>query len=573
MNESVIAGIVGERKSTLFSFHRRGIYSFLRLIAILGTTAVAVSSFSPSSFVVKNVTPLISNRRRSHSLTKIMATPQRLLDAFEASDENPKRNPALGDDPIQNGDGIITPSKAATPPATGSDHKTVAAHESPIGKHLPRPMKMVEIITTSKREGYLGWDDYFLGIAVLSSQRSKDPMDAEGACIADASNRIVAIGYSGLPRGCPDTIFPWTDFGEDEDTDEGTENNNAEKWLHSKKPFVCDAATNAVLNKGSQDLTGCRLYVTSFPTSDCVKVMIQSGIRELVILQKDKIVPGYGQNAVSDGESNDLMNTLSTTGTEDELAGGVMLALADIQVRYYRPPIPSVILKFDTEIVPPTLSSTSSSATLPNQEEVEAASILKEETDYDALSVGLGNNGRGNKYLTWDDYFMSVALLTAKRSKDPSTQVGACIVDDQRRIVGLGYNGMPRGLSDDTMPWAKQNANPLFNKYKYVVHAEVNAILNSKASYSSHVNGGTIYVSLFPCENCMKMIIQSGIKKIVYLKDIYHDTDGCRASRVMMRCAKIEAQQYHPTSPKTDVVFYEEEGTHNECIPVPQNRT
>ena len=492
-----------------------------------------------------------------------MATPQRLLDAFEASDEDPKNHDQVSK-PIAD----ATPAKPAPPRTSGSPDQKVSAHESPIGKHLPKPMKMVEIVTTSKRQNYLGWDDYFLGIAVLSSQRSKDPDHAEGACIADAANRIVAIGYSGFPRGCPDTIFPWTDFSENDGTDEGNTNDTAEKWLHSKRPYVCDAATNAVLNKGSQDLTGCRLYVTSFPTSDCVKVMIQSGIKELIILQRDETVPGYGQNAVSDGGSNDLMSSLSTTGTEDELAGGVMLALADIKVRYYRPPIPSVALKFDTEIASPSCSSDSCGGRTPDQEEADAANILKEETEYDALSVGLGNNGRSENFLSWTDYFMSIALLTAKRSKDPNTQVGACIVDDQRRIVGLGYNGMPRGLSDDTMPWAKTNENPLFNKYKYVVHAEVNAILNSKASYSSHVNGGTIYVSLFPCENCMKMIIQSGIKKIVYMKDTYHDTDGCRASRVMMRCANIEAEQYRPTSAQTNVIFYSDEEKSNQCIPV-----
>lgn len=500
-----------------------------------------------------------------------MATPQRLLDAFEASEENDDSNtnhdPTIAATDNNNscsGETDCASSPKTTEPipkvnTTDTHNKRVKAHQSPIGKHLPRPMRMAEIITTSKREGYLGWDDYFLGIAVLSSQRSKDPDHAEGACIADASNRIVAIGYSGLPRGCPDTIFPWKDFHQtDDDSDGGGDNDNAEKWLHSKKPYMCTAATNAVLNKGSQDLTGCRLYVTTFPTSDCVKVMIQSGIRELVFLQKETTVPEYGKNATRDCDGDDFMTALSTTGTEDELAGGVMLALADIQVRYYRPPISSVVLNFDTEIVPPTVPLNLPGASIPNEEEVEAATILKEETEYDALSVGVDNNGRRKKYLSWDDYFMSVALLTAHRSKDPSTIVGACIVDDQRRIVGLGYNGMPRGLSDDTMPWAKRNSNPLFNKYKYVVHAEVNAILNSNASYGSHVNGGTIYVSLFPCENCSKMIIQSGIKRVVYLKDIYHDTDGCRASRVMMRCAKIATQQYQPTEPRVHVEFYEE---------------
>jgi len=132
-----------------------------------------------------------------------------------------------------------------------------------------------------------------------------------------------------------------------------------------------------------------------------------------------------------------------------------------------------------------------------------------------------------------------------QRSKDPNTQVGACIVDDEHRIIGLGYNGMPRGLSDDAMPWARDSSNPpLFNKYLYVTHAEVNAILNKG---SSNVKGSTIYVALFPCENCAKMIIQAGIRRIVYLSDRYHDTDGCRASRIMLKCAKVELQQYTPS--------------------------
>ena len=509
-----------------------------------------------------------------------MATPQRLFHSFEAASNDPdsKENRNVTNT-NNNSDDLFriaeaggnhtcspcTPRKDSAPPAeiaTIGGNKTVAAHESPIGKHLPRPViRMVDIITTPKRKGYLGWDDYFMGIAVLSSQRSKDPDHAEGACIADKDNRIVAIGYSGFPRGCPDTVFPWKDYrpGDEsgvDDQDE-TESHTTTEWLHSKRPFTCTAATNAVLNKGSQDLTGCRLYVTNFPTSDCVKFIIQSGIQELVILQRKKNLPDYGQNAISDDDSIDLMSTMPTTGTEDQWAGSMMLRLStNIDVRYYRPRIPSVNLKFDTEIA--KAPSPSSDTAVLTPEELEAAAILKEETGYDALSVGVGNNGRRKTYLSWDDYFMSVALLTAHRSKDPSTIVGACIVDDQRRIVGLGYNGMPRGLSDDTMPWAKLNANPLFNKYKYVVHAEVNAILNSKTSYSSHVNGGTIYVSLFPCEKCTQMIIQSGIKKVVYLKDIYHNTDGCKASRSMMRSAKIEVQQFRPTVPEVDVEFFEE---------------
>lgn len=136
-----------------------------------------------------------------------------------------------------------------------------------------------------------------------------------------------------------------------------------------------------------------------------------------------------------------------------------------------------------------------------------------------------------------------MAFLTAQRSKDPNTQVGACIVDPDKRIVGLGYNGFPRGCSDNELPWAKVNDNPLHNKYLYVCHAEVNAILNKG---SANVKGSTIYVALFPCQNCAKMIIQAGIKEVVYSSDKNHDSDGCRASRIMLQLAGVKLRRYVP---------------------------
>lgn len=139
---------------------------------------------------------------------------------------------------------------------------------------------------------------------------------------------------------------------------------------------------------------------------------------------------------------------------------------------------------------------------------------------------------------------MAMAFLTAQRSKDPNTQVGACIVDEENRIVGLGYNGFPSGCSDDLLPWARSNSNDLHNKYLYVCHAEVNAILNKG---SANVRGATIYVALFPCQNCAKMIIQAGIREVVFMSDAYHDTPGCRASRIMFRCAGVKLRQYIPT--------------------------
>lgn len=139
-------------------------------------------------------------------------------------------------------------------------------------------------------------------------------------------------------------------------------------------------------------------------------------------------------------------------------------------------------------------------------------------------------------HITWDEYFMGVALLSAKRSKDPSTQVGACVVNEDKRIIGIGYNGFPRGCSDDVFPWEKTNECALDNKYPYVVHAEANAILNSTSS----LKGATIYVTLFPCNECAKLLIQSGIKRVVYMNDKYKMTDSVKASKRMMDAAGVE---------------------------------
>ena len=140
--------------------------------------------------------------------------------------------------------------------------------------------------------------------------------------------------------------------------------------------------------------------------------------------------------------------------------------------------------------------------------------------------------------ISWQDYFMGLAHLSALRSKDPNTQVGACIVDQENRVVSIGYNGMTRGCKDEEFPWDREG-EMLQTKYPYVVHAELNAILNSPRS----VNGCTIYVSLFPCNECAKAIIQSGIKKIIYECDKYADTDGIKASKKMLEKAGIELVQ------------------------------
>lgn len=137
-------------------------------------------------------------------------------------------------------------------------------------------------------------------------------------------------------------------------------------------------------------------------------------------------------------------------------------------------------------------------------------------------------------YLSWDEYFMGVAFLSAQRSKDPSTQVGACIVKNQK-IVGVGYNGFPCGCSDDVMPWGKEG-DFLDTKYAYVVHAELNAILNS----TTDLKGATIYVTHFPCNECAKSIIQSGIVKVVYFSDKHKHMQSTVASKRMLESSNIE---------------------------------
>jgi dCMP deaminase len=139
-------------------------------------------------------------------------------------------------------------------------------------------------------------------------------------------------------------------------------------------------------------------------------------------------------------------------------------------------------------------------------------------------------------YISWDEYFMGIALLSAKRSKDPNTQVGACIVNQFNKIVGIGYNGFPIGCDDDSLPWDREAENVNETKYPYVVHAEANAILNS----TKDLHGSRIYVALFPCNECTKLIIQSGIKEIIYLSDKYRSSDTVKASKIMLEMAGVK---------------------------------
>ena len=146
-------------------------------------------------------------------------------------------------------------------------------------------------------------------------------------------------------------------------------------------------------------------------------------------------------------------------------------------------------------------------------------------------------------YISWDEYFMGVSILSGMRSKDPSTQVGACIVSSDNKILSMGYNGFPKGCSDDDFPWCREG-DPLENKYFYSTHSELNAILNYRGG---SLEGAKIYVSLFPCNECAKAIIQAGIKKIVYDCDKYADTPSVIASKRMLDAAGVTYVKYQRT--------------------------
>ena len=153
-------------------------------------------------------------------------------------------------------------------------------------------------------------------------------------------------------------------------------------------------------------------------------------------------------------------------------------------------------------------------------------------------------------YINWDEYFMGIAFLSAKRSKDPNTQVGACIVSQDNKILSMGYNGFPNGCSDEDFPWNRESADPYDNKYLYTTHSELNAILNYRGG---SLEGSKLYVTLFPCNECAKALIQSGIRTVIYAEDRYANTSATRASKRMLRAAGVEFYPYEPSGRRIEL--------------------
>ncbi len=154
-------------------------------------------------------------------------------------------------------------------------------------------------------------------------------------------------------------------------------------------------------------------------------------------------------------------------------------------------------------------------------------------------------NQKREDYISWDEYFMAVAKLAGMRSKDPNSQVGSCIVSPDNKILSIGYNGFPQGCSDDEFPWSRESEDPLKTKYVYVTHSELNAILNYRGG---SLEGTKIYVSLFPCNECAKAIIQAGIRTVIYDSDKYENTPSVIASKMMFQAAKVEFVRYQATN-------------------------
>ena len=154
-----------------------------------------------------------------------------------------------------------------------------------------------------------------------------------------------------------------------------------------------------------------------------------------------------------------------------------------------------------------------------------------------------------SNYISWDEYFMGIALLSGERSKDPNSQVGACIVSPDNKILSIGYNGFPIGCSDDEIPWDREG-NFVDTKYPYVCHSELNAILNDTGST---LKQSRIYVTLFPCNECAKAIIQSGIKEVIYMSDKYKDTDSVKVSKKMLDMAGVKYTQYKSKGVKLEL--------------------
>jgi dCMP deaminase len=257
-----------------------------------------------------------------------------------------------------------------------------------------------------------------------------------------------------------------------------------EAWLESREPFLIPAEVNCLLNS-AKTARNTTMYCVDVPSHDCAKFIVQSRRVAKVVYCRPP-----------------------TELTDSIRVSQLLLQQAGIALELYQLSRP-IELTFEGDL-----------------------SLTTQWEDV-------------RSYLSWDEYFMAMALLTSYRSKDPNTQVGACMVSRRRIILACGYNGFTHGCSDDAFPWQRTAPDPKHTKYMYVCHAEVNAILNCQASQSEQ-DGSTLYVTLFPCYQCAQAIVQAGIRRVVYLSDPYREDVKFRASRRLFDAAKVEYVAFQP---------------------------
>ncbi|XP_060782562.1 uncharacterized protein LOC132889765 isoform X2 [Neoarius graeffei] len=440
-------------------------------------------------------------------------------------------------------------------------------------------------------------DGYIMAVALLCATKSPDPRTKVGACIVNEEGNTVGVGYNKMPNGCKGEFLK-KEFWEFEDRN----NKRRKHW------YVCHAVLNAIMNKTSADVKGCTIYVTLFPCNECAKAIIQSGIRRVVYQSNEyaeieetketeaslKMLKAAGitHGSVTPADEHHMAvarqhaekspdprtkvgacivdekgNTVGLgynkmpNGCEDKFLEEEFWELKDkkekrIKHRYVcHAELNAIMNKTSMDVkgctIYVTLFPCNECAKVIIQSGIRGVVYLsdknknkgKEETE--ASRRMLETAGITHRSVTpADEHHMAVARQHAEKSPDPRTKVGACIVDEKGNTVGVGYNKMPNGCEDKFLEeefWELKDEKEKRIKHWYVCHAVLNAIMNKT---SADVKGCTIYVTLFPCNECAKAIIQSGIRGVVYLSNKYAEREETKASRRMLETAGITHRQF-----------------------------
>lgn len=374
---------------------------------------------------------------------------------------------------------------------------------------------------TTEARNCISFDDYIMSLACLTALRSCDPNTQVGACIVNEDKRIVALGFNDFPtsyiKKAKDFELPLTRLKD-----------NTESFLNTKYPYMCHAAFNAILNKNSSNLRNCTLYATTLPCNECFKLIAQSRIKNVYYLKQNQID--------------------WTEKMKESIKGSTIISMfCGIELHEYNMN-KQIPIEFKKKISDESDHDSSRAKRLKIETQIDPSNFIPK------YLKDLGFNPKYDvqkrDVLTPEDYFMSIAVLNSRRSKDPVTQVGACIVDDKGRIVSCGYNGFPNKTED--FSWDKPGEKTINSKHMYVCHAELNAIVNK---YDTDVTNCTIYVTLFPCNDCAKLIIQSQIKKVVYLNDDKSHKEEYKASRVLFEKYGVDIIEFKPSKSFIDFEY------------------